>query len=503
MKLNIQIRNHHQNWAQAFVLLIGMLYITIPTYAQRPILYREDVNPDLMIIPINMPFRYDINPLTFLLTYGKLVWTAKEIAPGMTVSPENYYAKFTGTPTALGTYRTVTEVRDMDINEAAGTSFPMKVVETSPIPAQEATVGQPFSYTVDLYTFPNYIPTEELYTTPEERFQAEMRGLPAGLIQSAKNIISGTPTQPGLFMVSMIVYDGHDYDVLISFPLTVKPAQVTPTPLSLLAPTYDCQTGAFTFNTSGGDGTPIEYYAVPGITGWTTNPNQFVDAEMRTAADAPPIALRARQNGVETSLLWNIRQVCPVGNPQNPPTGAFSFSSVTTLSCEVLDGGERQVTFTPAYNGLTGQPITFWAVNESTPTLSTGPYTLRLYTDNPVITLKAQQANTASEASFTYNWLAACSTYNARLGFESPASLSASVYPNPVSDEATLQLSGGDGKLLHITLIDLQGRQLSNSQVSITSNQAEVKVPVHQAPGPYILRVSSGHQSTSLRLIKK
>jgi hypothetical protein len=456
-----------------------------------------------MIIPINMPFRYDINPLTFLLTYGKLVWTAKEIAPGMTISPENYYAKFTGTPTALGTYRTVTEVRDMDINEAAGNSFPMKVVETSPIPAQEATVGQPFSYTVDLYTFPNYIPTEELYTTPEERFRAEMRGLPAGLIQSAKNIISGTPTQPGLFMVSMIVYDGHDYDILISFPITVKPGQVTPTSLSLLAPTYDCQTGAFTFNTSGGDGTPIEYYAVPGITGWTTNPNQFVDTEMRTAADAPPIALRARQNGVETSFLWNIRQVCPVDNPQNPPTGAFSFSSITTLSCEMLDGGERRVTFNPTYNGLTGQPITFWAVNESTPTLSTGPYTLRLYTDNPVITLKAQQANTASEASFTYNWLAACSTSNARLGIESPSSFSANVYPNPVSDEATIQINGAKGKTIHLWLLDSQGRSTQTKSIYIPFSQYTVQLLTQQAPGQYILRIGSEEQFINIRLTKK
>ena len=67
----------------------------------------------------------------------------------------------------------------------------------------------------------------------------------------------------------------------------LQPEAITPNPpiggsLALIAPTYNCATGAFTFNTSGGNGSPIEYQA-PGITGWTTNPNQFVDRESRTA----------------------------------------------------------------------------------------------------------------------------------------------------------------------------------------------------------------------------
>jgi endo-1,4-beta-xylanase len=85
-----------------------------------------------------------------------------------------------------------------------------------------------------------------------------------------------------------------------------------PNGLALIAPTYNCQSGAFTFNTSGGNGSAIEYMAI-GITGWTTNPNQFVDTELRTAADAQPLTLRARQNGTEVTYVWNIRAQCPVG----------------------------------------------------------------------------------------------------------------------------------------------------------------------------------------------
>ena len=92
-------------------------------------------------------------------------------------------------------------------------------------------------------------------------------------------------------------------------------SSVTVTPpngLAVVAPDYNCSTGAFTFKTRGGNGSVIEYSAI-GITGWTTNPNQFVDAELRTAADARPLTLKARQNGTEVTYLWNIRAQCPVG----------------------------------------------------------------------------------------------------------------------------------------------------------------------------------------------
>ena len=80
--------------------------------------------------------------------------------------------------------------------------------------------------------------------------------------------------------------------------------------LTLLAPTYDCATGAFRFNTSGGNGTSIEYRAVPGITDWTTNPNQFVDSGSRTANDVKPFVLEVRQSGVVTTLVWDLKLAC-------------------------------------------------------------------------------------------------------------------------------------------------------------------------------------------------
>ncbi|MGV3561559.1 hypothetical protein, partial [Larkinella arboricola] len=47
-------------------------------------------------------------------------------------------------------------------------------------------------------------------------------------------------------------------------------------PLQLVAPDYNCQTGAITFRTTGGDGSPIEYMAI-GVKGWSTNPNGVIE----------------------------------------------------------------------------------------------------------------------------------------------------------------------------------------------------------------------------------
>ncbi|NEU70048.1 T9SS type A sorting domain-containing protein [Spirosoma agri] len=79
--------------------------------------------------------------------------------------------------------------------------------------------------------------------------------------------------------------------------------------LTLLSPVYDCASGAFTFKSSGGDNSPIEYQAA-GITGWTTNPNQFVDKDSRTASDVKPFTLMARQSGQTVTYTWDLKVAC-------------------------------------------------------------------------------------------------------------------------------------------------------------------------------------------------
>jgi hypothetical protein len=271
---------------------------------------------------------------------------------------------------------------------------------------------------------------------------------------------------------------------------------------TLIAPLYNCATGAITFQTIGGDGSPIEY-AAGGITGWTTVATQTVEAGLRD--DPKVITLNARQNGMQVSYPFDLAAACtsptgnrapiantPVGNqsatvqqqfsftipgntfsdpdgqpltlsltglpsglsfdrntatisgqpttagqstltltatdpgnlsvntqfqltigtantpPLPPPSSSFAITGATTVRCETVSSNLRQLTFTPQYAGLNGQPVTFSVIGELASTTSPGPYTLRIYIDNPAIRLRAQQGGTAGEAAFTYNWLAAC-----------------------------------------------------------------------------------------------
>jgi|GEM_PF-1207287 len=86
--------------------------------------------------------------------------------------------------------------------------------------------------------------------------------------------------------------------------------------LSLLPPTVDCQTGALTFRTSGGDGSTVEFSA-PGLTDWTTNPITTIPAWQRNGT---PLVLKARQSGREISLNYTTACGTTPTEPTPPPT---------------------------------------------------------------------------------------------------------------------------------------------------------------------------------------
>lgn len=85
-------------------------------------------------------------------------------------------------------------------------------------------------------------------------------------------------------------------------------------PLQLLAPTYDCASGSITFNTQGGDGSLIEYFAI-GITPWSLNPQHTVEAELRE--DPKKVELLARQSGQTVSYRFDLPAFC-AGLPTPP-----------------------------------------------------------------------------------------------------------------------------------------------------------------------------------------
>ncbi|MDB5243677.1 MAG: C-terminal target protein, partial [Spirosoma sp.] len=238
----------------------------------------------------------------------------------------------------------------------------------------------------------------------------------------------------------------------------------------------------------------------------TTSPGPYT---LRLYTDNPTITLKAKQTGTagEASFNYNWLAVCGGGSsPPPPPISLFSITGVTPVSCATVTAGERRLTFTPQYAGVTGQPISFSVVNEMLPTTSPGPYTLRLYTDNPTITLKAKQTGTVGEASFNYNWLAVCNGGGApRLGasLEPTAKLQVKLLGNPLREAVEVEVRGGENRPLHLSLTDMMGRVVGESRTERASASEHYRFDVSTlSPGALLLRTSTQGQTEVVRVLK-
>ena len=138
------------------------------------------------------------------------------------------------------------------------------------------------------------------------------------------------------------------------------------------------------------------------------------------------------------------------------------------------------------------------------PTNNPGPYTLKLYTDNPVITLKAVQQGTPGEASFTYSWLAACNA-NKRIGVAEPLSrFSLEVLGNPVGEQVRVLISGTEGQPVRLRLTDLRGRELESRLVEQAGATDEQRFDLGQsALGVLLLQAVSQGQTRVVKIIRQ
>ncbi|WP_420146758.1 Ig domain-containing protein [Spirosoma sp.] len=202
------------------------------------------------------------------------------------------------------------------------------LVKVSPISDQTATVGQGIYFPIGL-AFSSSVTTS---------WGVNAQGLPPGISYFFRQegsgspnptwVLVGTPTTAGVYSVTVSASaNGGQASTTFNYIITNSN-----NPLALITPTYNCSTGAFTFNTSGGDSTPIEFMAI-GITGWTTNPNQFVDKESRIVDDVQPFTLMARQSGQVVTLNWNLKAACGRARQR-------------------IDGTDRQLTLT-----VLGNPV--------------------------------------------------------------------------------------------------------------------------------------------------
>jgi hypothetical protein len=269
--------------------------------------------------------------------------------------------------------------------------------------------------------------------------------------------------------------------------------------LTLTAPTYNCTTGAFTFNTSGGDVSTIEYMA-PGITGWTTNPNQFVDEGSRTANDVQPFTLSARQNGVTVTYIWDLRAYCngtPPPPPVTPPTvGDFALTA-PTYNCSTgaftfnTSGGNGSTIeyMAPGITGWTTNPNQF--VDEGSRTAN----------DVQPFTLTARQSGVT--VTYVWNLKVACGRARTAALPEPGTQLRVRVLGNPVTTQtAEVEITGAEHQALQLNLVDLQGKVLHQRSIQQAEYTQRVSVPIGERSGVFLLNVSTSTQRQQVKLVK-
>ncbi|GAB3881890.1 putative Ig domain-containing protein [Spirosoma agri] len=257
-------------------------------------------------------------------------------------------------------------------------------------------------------------------------------------------------------------------------------------------------------------------YSIPA--GTFTDPNG--DALVLTASGLPSglslngsvISGTPSSSGVSTvsitatdpgNLSASTRFTLTINQITIPPTQDFAITGVSLLTCQAVNGQQRLIRFSPQYSGLTGQPVSFSVANELAPTNAGGPYELRLYLDNPVIVLKAAQAGTANEASFSYNWLAACGSASGRRPADELPAFNVVVLGNPVeSTTAEVAIHGAQGQTVAVRVVDLQGKLVATIRIEQAQAVERVSLPLGTSSGVLLLEVRTPTQYQQVKLVK-
>ena len=390
-------------------------------------------------------------------------------------------------PTPTGTF-SITGVTTVSCTPVAGDANRRSLTFT---PRYSGTSGQPISFSVVNEMPPTTAPgpyTLGLYVDKETITLRATQSGTAGEASFVYNWLAACGTTP------------PDPEPTGAFSITgVTTVSCTP-----VAGNANRRSLTFTPKYSGVTGQPISFSVVNEMPP-TTAPGPYT---LGLYIDKATITLKATQTGTAgpATFVYNWLAACGTTPPDPEPTGAFSITGVTTVSCTPVAGNanRRSLTFTPRYSGATGQPISFSVVNEMLPTTAPGPYTLGVYVDKATITLKATQTGTPSEATFVYNWLAACSSTSARLAGEDNNGLQLQLLGNPVVDgRVSVLVRGALGQPLLLTLSDVRGKSVGTHQVQESGAEERHSFEISRQPaGLLLLKVSTPTQSQTIKVIK-
>ncbi|WP_461098643.1 hypothetical protein [Spirosoma luteolum] len=243
----------------------------------------------------------------------------------------------------------------------------------------------------------------------------------------------------------------------------------------------------------------------------TTAPGPYA---IKLYADNPLLTMRVTQNGQTTSFAYNWVAGCAsLSNPTTPtppttppttpttpttPVAGFAISAVQPVSCVTLEGGVRQVSFTPQYSNLDGSAVTFAVLREMLPTTAAGPYTLKLYPDNAVITLQATQSG--QTVTLNYNWLAGCTNPTAPADPTQPT-MPTPPAPVPAPATATIQTvqtqcNASEGGARQVSFTP----QYAGDQGTPILFEIVNELAPTTAPGPYAIKLYADNPTVIMRV---
>jgi hypothetical protein len=295
-------------------------------------------------------------------------------------------------------------------------------------------------------------------------------------------------------------------------PPTTTPAPPTTTPapapstgsFALVAPLYNCSTGAITFQTTGGNGTRIEFRS-PGISDWTTNPNQFLDGNGRNAGDTPTFTLYARQSGQVVTYSWSRQAHCG-STTTAPPTSTTPAPAPSTESFALV---------APLYNCSTGA-ITFQTTGGNGTTIEFKAVGITDWTTNPNQFLDRESRTAGDTPPFiiyarqngqvvAYSWSrqAHCKSGGRVSAWKTEPLLSVQVLGNPVGGSTVeVLVTGAVGNNLKLELTDLRGNMLYRQQIVSPQAVERVRLEVGSSSGMLLLRAMTPTQQETIKLLK-
>ena len=289
----------------------------------------------------------------------------------------------------------------------------------------------------------------------------------------------------------------------------VQSGNATGSSFAVLSPTYYCQTGVITFSAGGGNGSTVEFM-VPGVTGWTTNPNHTLGEGVRR--DAQTLTIFARQLGQETSLTWNIRGACdgssptpsPTPNPVvNAPVGPakpIPSGSIFSLEAPAYDCPTgTMVLKTTGGNGslieFMAPGVTGWTTN-TTHILEAG-----VRRDAQTLTIFARQLG--QQVSFVWNIRGVCTGVGVARVAQEQGSTEPKlvVIPNPATDQVQLIWPELARSSWISRFVSASGYEMS---VPVVSNQDGLQATIkHLATGVYLWQITvKGRLPLTFRVMK-